>query len=195
MDRPDTQAFVACEDRVVPIDDDHVMISMPYVNPTPWKTPREDDEAGLERRIAAMADGIGDHSKVIFNFHAPPKDSTLDTCPMLDGTTDPPSQVVRGGQPVLYGAGSTSIRAAIERYQPMLGLHGHIHESQAAARIGRHGVRQPGQRVRRGRAEGLPDHHRGWQGHQLSDDRRAEPARGGSGVREVKVEGAVRVTR
>jgi Icc-related predicted phosphoesterase len=136
MDRPDTQAFVACEDRVVPIDDDHVMISMPYVNPTPWKTPREDDEAGLERRISAMADGIGDHSKVIFNFHAPPKDSTLDTCPMLDGTTDPPSQVVRGGQPVLYGAGSTSIRDAIERYRPMLGLHGHIHEAQAAARIG-----------------------------------------------------------
>ena len=49
MDRPDTQAFVACEDRAVPLDDDHVMISMPYVNPTPWKTPREADEAGARR--------------------------------------------------------------------------------------------------------------------------------------------------
>ena len=84
-----------------------------------------------------MASPIGDHRNVIFNFHAPPVDSTLDTCPMLDATTDPPSQVVRGGQPVLYGAGSTAIRGINRRHQPLLGLHGHIHESQAAARIGR----------------------------------------------------------
>jgi Icc-related predicted phosphoesterase len=144
MDRTDTQAFVACEERAVPLDDEHVMISMPYVNPTPWKTPREDDEAGLADRIARMANRFGDHGKVIFNFHAPPVDSTLDTCPMLDSTTDPPSQVVRGGQPVLYGAGSTAIRESIERYQPMLGLHGHIHEAQAAARLGRTVCINPG---------------------------------------------------
>jgi uncharacterized protein len=144
MDRTDTQAFVACEDRAVPIDDDHVMISMPYVNPTPWKTPREADEPELAGKIAALADQFGSHGNVIFNFHAPPKDSTLDTCPMLDATTDPPSQVVRGGQAVLYGAGSTAIRDAIERYQPMLGLHGHIHESQAAARLGRTVCVNPG---------------------------------------------------
>ena len=137
MDRTDTQAFVACEDRAVPIDDDHVMVSMPYVNPTPWKTPREASELELAEKIEAVAGSFGDHRQVIFNFHAPPKDSTLDTCAMLDASTDPPSQVVRGGQPVLYGAGSTAIREAIERYQPLLGLHGHIHESQAAARIGR----------------------------------------------------------
>ncbi len=144
MDRPDTQAFVACEDRAVPIDDEHVMISMPYVNPTPWRTPREAEEPELAERIERMAGPIGDHRQVIFNFHAPPKDSTLDTCPMLDATTDPPSQVVRGGQPVLYGAGSTAIRDSIERYQPVLGLHGHIHEAQAAARIGRTQCVNPG---------------------------------------------------
>ncbi len=144
MDRTDTKSFVACEDRAVPLDDEHVMISMPYVNPTPWRTPREAEEPQLAERIAVLADQFGDHGKVIFNFHAPPKDSTLDTCPMLDGTTDPPSQVVKGGQPVLYGAGSTSIREAIERYQPMLGLHGHIHESQAAAKLGRTVCVNPG---------------------------------------------------
>ena len=137
LDRPDTKSFVACENRAVPIDDQHVMLSMPYVNPTPWKTPREADEAELAMKIDAVIGGIGDHRNVIFNFHAPPKDSTLDTCPMLDDTTDPPSQIVRGGQPVLYGAGSTAIRTAVERHQPLLGLHGHIHESQAAARLGR----------------------------------------------------------
>jgi Icc-related predicted phosphoesterase len=137
LDRSDTQSFVACEDRVVALDDEHVMVSMPYVNPTPWKTPREAEELELAARIDTVIGSLGDHRNVIFNFHAPPKDSTLDTCPMLDATTDPPSQIVRGGQPVLYGAGSTSIRDAIERHQPLLGLHGHIHESQAAARLGR----------------------------------------------------------
>jgi Icc-related predicted phosphoesterase len=144
MDRTDTQSFVACEDRAVPIDDEHVMVSMPYVNPTPWHTPREADEPELAERIARLADGFADHRKVIFNFHAPPVDSTLDTCPMLDASTDPPSQVVRGGQQVLYGAGSTAIRASIERYQPMLGLHGHIHESQSVARLGRTTCVNPG---------------------------------------------------
>lgn len=137
MDRPDARAFVACERKVVPLDDEHVMVSMPYVNPTPWNTPREAPEPELAARIETIAGDLPDHGKVIFNFHAPPIDSMLDTCPRLDGTTDPPSQIAVAGQPVLYGAGSSSVRAAIERYQPMLGLHGHIHESQAAARLGR----------------------------------------------------------
>ena len=137
MDQPDARAFVACEDRAVPLDDEHVMVSMPYVNPTPWRTPREAPEPELAERIEAIAGDLPDHGRVIFNFHAPPIDSTLDTCPQLDWTTDPPSQIASAGQPMLYGAGSSSVRAAIERYQPMLGLHGHIHESQAAAKLGR----------------------------------------------------------
>ncbi len=132
-----TRSFTACESRVVPLDDDHVMVSLPYVNPTPWHTPREAPEEELAAMIERNVEGITDFGNVVFNFHAPPVDSTLDTCPMLDATTDPPSQIVRGGQPVLYGAGSTAVRAALERYQPLLGLHGHIHESQAAARLGR----------------------------------------------------------
>ena len=67
-------------------------------------------------------------NKAIFNFHDPPKDSTLDTCPKLDWDKDPPEQIP-GGQPVMHGAGSKSVRNAIEKYKPMLGLHGHIHES------------------------------------------------------------------
>ncbi|MGH2463550.1 MAG: metallophosphoesterase family protein [Candidatus Limnocylindria bacterium] len=132
-----TRSFVACEGRVVAVDYEHRMISMPYVNPTPWHTPREASEDDLADMITTAVDGITDFGHVIFNFHAPPIDSTLDTCPMLDATTDPPSQIVRGGQPVLYGAGSSAVRAAVETYQPLLGLHGHIHEAQAAARLGR----------------------------------------------------------
>lgn len=139
-----TRSFVGCEGRVVGLDDQHAMISLPYVNPTPWHTPREAPEERLAEMIEESVGGLGDLRHAIFNFHAPPIDSTLDTCPMLDPTTDPPSQVVRGGQPVLYGAGSSAVRAAIERYQPLLGLHGHIHESQAAARIGQTLCLNPG---------------------------------------------------
>ena len=139
-----TRSFVGCEGRVVALDDRLSMISLPYVNPTPWHTPREAPEAELAEMIEEMVPGLPDLSRAVFNFHAPPVDSTLDTCPMLDPSTDPPSQVVRGGQPVLYGAGSTAVRAALERHQPLLGLHGHIHESQSAARIGRTQCINPG---------------------------------------------------
>ena len=132
-----TRSFIGCEGRVVPLDDDLQMISLPYVNPTPWRTPREAPEEELAQMIEEIVAGLADPSKSIFNFHAPPIESTLDTCAMLDASTDPPSQVVRGGQPVMYGAGSTAVRAALEHHQPLLGLHGHIHESQSAARMGR----------------------------------------------------------
>jgi Icc-related predicted phosphoesterase len=33
--------------------------------------------------------------------------------------------------------GSEAVRRVLERYQPMLGLHGHIHESRGAIRLGR----------------------------------------------------------
>jgi uncharacterized protein len=139
-----TRSFVGCEGRVVSLDDRHQMVSMPYVNPTPWNTPREAEEDRLAAMIEEQVAGIPDPSRAIFNFHAPPVDSTLDTCPLLDPSTDPPTQVVRGGQPVLHGAGSTSVRLALESHQPLLGLHGHIHESQSAARIGRTRCINPG---------------------------------------------------
>jgi Icc-related predicted phosphoesterase len=139
-----TRSFIGCEGRVVPLDDELQMISLPYVNPTPWHTPREAPEEELAEMIEEIVAGLADPSKAIFNFHAPPIESTLDTCAMLDASTDPPSQVVRGGQPVMYGAGSTAVRAALEQYQPLLGLHGHIHESQSAARMGRTMCINPG---------------------------------------------------
>jgi Icc-related predicted phosphoesterase len=139
-----TRSFVGCEGRIVPLDDEHSMISLPFVNPTPWHTPREAPEERLAEMIEETVAGLPDMSRAVFNFHAPPVDSTLDTCPMLDASTDPPSQIVRGGQPVLYGAGSTAVRRALEAHQPLLGLHGHIHESQSAARIGRTQCINPG---------------------------------------------------
>ncbi|MEO8358062.1 MAG: metallophosphoesterase [Chloroflexota bacterium] len=144
MKREDTKSFFACENEMVHVDEAHSMISVGLSTPTPWKTPREVSEDELGKMIEEMAVQIPDLQKAIFNFHDPPKDSTLDTCPMLDWTKDPPEQIVRGGQPVLHGAGSEAVRKAIEKYRPMLGLHGHIHESQSVAKIGRTTCINPG---------------------------------------------------
>ncbi len=137
LDQSGARAMQGCEDRLIQIDDQHTMISQGFSTPTPWKTPREVSDDELGRLIDAMIARVGDTRRCIFNFHDPPNDSTLDTCPMLDWTTDPPSQIVRGGSVVLFGAGSQSVRRAIETHQPLLGLHGHIHESPGAIRIGR----------------------------------------------------------
>lgn len=144
MKREDTKSFFACENEMVHVDEAHSMISVGLSTPTPWKTPREVSEDELGKMIEEMAVQIPDLQKAIFNFHDPPKDSTLDTCPMLDWTKDPPEQIVRGGQPVLHGAGSEAVRKAIEKHRPMLGLHGHIHESQSVAKIGRTTCINPG---------------------------------------------------
>ena len=150
MDRSDTRQFIGCEGRAVQLDDRHIMVSMPYVNPTPWNTPREAPEPELAERIEAVAGDLPGYDDAIFNFHAPPKDSTLDTCPQLDWTTDPPSQLVTGGQPVLYGAGSEAVRAAIERV-PAAARPAWPHPRVPGRRETRsHALRQPGQRVRGG---------------------------------------------
>jgi len=123
--------------KVLYIDDVHEMASLGWGNPTPWNTPRECSEEELKKRIEEMISKIKDMENAIFNFHIPPKDSELDTAPKLDTTVYPPKPVFEGGQMVFYGAGSEAVRKAIEKYQPLLGLHGHIHESKGARKIGR----------------------------------------------------------
>ena len=144
MKREDAKSFFACESEVVYVDDDHSMISVGFSTPTPWKTPREVSDERLGEIIEEMIAKVPDMHKTIFNFHDPPVDSSLDTCPMLDWSKDPPEQILQGGQPILFGAGSKSVREAIEKYKPMLGVHGHIHESQSVAKIGRTTCVNPG---------------------------------------------------
>ncbi len=135
---------VFCENRAVEISEHHVMISAGISTPTPWATPREMEEPQLAALLTGLVEKVPDPSKAIFNFHVPPVDSTLDTCPQLDWTTDPPSQIVKSGQAVLFGAGSHAVRTAIETHQPLLSLHGHIHESGGVTKIGRTTAINPG---------------------------------------------------
>jgi len=144
-----------CEAKRIVIDDDgHLMLSTGLSNPTPWDTPREVPDEELAVHLEEIVADTTDFSRVIFNFHAPPKDSTLDTAFELDWTTDPPRVVTSGGTPVSYGAGSAAVRASIEKYQPLLSLHGHIHESRAFVNIGRTVAVNPGSEYGEGQLRG-----------------------------------------
>ena len=119
----------------------HEMISWGWSNPTPWDTPREQSEDELGRQLTAMASQLKHPKDAIFNLHCPPYHSGLDAAPALDATLKP---IVRGGQIEMVPVGSTAVREAIEHYEPMLGLHGHIHECRAMKKIGRSMCINPG---------------------------------------------------
>jgi uncharacterized protein len=108
------------------------MISTGWSNPTPWKTHREDSEEQLAERIERMAAQVPDPSRAIFNLHCPPFKSGLDEAPAIDADL----KLLHGGR-ALRPVGSTAVRAAIEKHQPLLSLHGHIHESKGAIKIGK----------------------------------------------------------
>lgn len=143
------------------------MISVGYSNRTPWDSPRELDEADLaeviERQVAALAEP----DKAIFNLHVPPKDTPIDQAMALDREFRP---VVKGGSPVITGVGSSAVRDAIAKHQPILSLHGHIHESRGEARIGRTVALNPGSEYSEGVLRGVIvtlSGKRGLRGYQL----------------------------
>lgn len=140
------------EDKVVEIDGKFQMISTGWSNPTPWKTARECPEEQLWAKIEKMAGQVKDMKNGIFNLHVPPIDSGLDTCPRLDENLKP---VIAGGEIVMTGGGSTSVRKAIEIYQPLLGLHGHIHESKGFLKVGRTLCLNPGSEYSEGILRGV----------------------------------------
>jgi uncharacterized protein len=127
-------ALTETEDRLLDLGDGITMISCGWSNPTPWHTPREMDDDNLERRIEKTAAEVSNPERAIFNLHVPPARTAIDLAPALDDSLKP---VVKGGAVMMKSVGSEAVRRVLERYQPMLGLHGHIHESRGAIRLGR----------------------------------------------------------
>lgn len=144
LENAHSEHVVNCEERIVMLDDLYPMANCGYSNPTPWDTPRETDEATLETILEKAIEGVEDFTSAIFNMHVPPYDSTLDDCPKLDWSTDPPTPIVVAGVPQSAPAGSTAVRKVIEKYQPLLQLTGHIHESRGLVKLGRTSVINPG---------------------------------------------------
>jgi hypothetical protein len=126
------------EGKMLDLDGFH-LVSMGWTNPTPWDTFREAPEEELARKIEAVASQIPDMERAIFNFHAPPYGTGLDEAPELDSTLRP----THGGA-VMKAVGSTAVRDAILAHQPMLSVHGHIHESRGIKRLGRTLAINPG---------------------------------------------------
>jgi uncharacterized protein len=115
------------------------MVSMGWTNPTPWNTYREAPEDKLRARIEKMVDKAPDLRRTIFNFHAPPFGSNLDDAPALDAELQP----ILGGR-AMRPVGSKAVREAITEHQPLLSLHGHIHEGKGTQRMGKTLAVNPG---------------------------------------------------
>jgi uncharacterized protein len=115
------------------------LVSMGWTNPTPWDTFREAPEPELATKIEAVVSQVPDMERAIFNFHAPPYGTGLDEAPALDANLRP----MHGGA-VMKPVGSKAVRDAIMKHQPMLSVHGHIHESRAIKKMGRTLAINPG---------------------------------------------------
>lgn len=135
-----SENIVFCEEKVVDLAG-HEMISLGTSNRTPWNSPREADEELLKLKLENLIEKMARPEESIFSVHVPPKNSGIDSAPQIDKNFRP---VVRGGQPIMIGVGSSAVREAIEEHKPMLGLHGHIHESRGIYKLGRTVCINPG---------------------------------------------------
>ncbi|MGQ9642027.1 MAG: metallophosphoesterase family protein [Candidatus Bathycorpusculaceae bacterium] len=140
------------EDKVLYIDGSHEMISLGYANLTPWKCPRDLSEEMLEEKIERMAAKVNKMSSCLFNFHCPPYNTELDLAPELDENL---TVVMKAGKPNIIHVGSIAVRKSIEKHQPLLGLHGHIHESRGVYRLGKTVCFNPGSEYTEGILRGV----------------------------------------
>ncbi len=141
------------EGQVIELPGGYQLASTGYANQTPWDCPRDLPETELQSRIAAILSQLESAKNAIFNFHCPPYNTNIDFAPELDADLRP--ILSPGGQPKMAPVGATSVRKAIEEYQPLLGLHGHIHESRGVARLGRTLCINPGSRYNEGILQGV----------------------------------------
>ena len=140
-----SRRVILAEGQVTPLDGVHEMIASGWSNRTPWDTHREEDEDQLKLRYEAMICQLKDPHNAIFNVHVPPYKSGLDDAPELDKNLRP----VLAGQS-LQPVGSKALREAILKHQPLLGLHGHIHEGRGATRVGKTLCVNPGSMYEQG---------------------------------------------
>ena len=138
---------------LIHLDEHHEMISVGAANQTPWSCPRDKPEEELEQMIESVASQVKNPSQAIFNLHVPPYDTNLDIAPELDDNLTPRLSLAGGFK--MIPVGSRAVRKAIEKYQPLLGLHGHIHESRFAQKLGKTMCINPGSEYGEGVLRGV----------------------------------------
>src|SRR5712692_3065275 len=142
------------DEAVTPFDEDHEILGFGWTNPSPWHTPRELEDDQIEKRLRPLLNRVQDPAHCIYLMHAPPYGTGLDIAPKLDTSTDPPRPFTQGGQEILIPVGSTTFRDVILETQPVLGLHGHIHETKNAAKLKRTVCVDPGSEYSSGTLRG-----------------------------------------
>jgi len=128
------------------------VLSLDHVNPTPWNTPREASEDRLWEMLEDLASMVRDASRAICNFHCPPYNTNIDLAPKLDKKLRP---VYRFGELEMQHVGCRAVRKFMERYSPVLGLHGHIHEAEGFDRVKKTLVLNPGSQYSAGVLKGV----------------------------------------
>ncbi len=142
----DSAVIVNCNNKNVSVGE-HEMITFSWANPTPWNTPREKPDEELEPMLEELIATVKDKSSAIFNFHAPPYGYALDLAPKLD------ENLVQAADNKIH-VGSHAVAKMIEKYQPLIGLHGHIHESRGAQKAKRTLLINPGSEYSEGILKG-----------------------------------------
>jgi Icc-related predicted phosphoesterase len=133
--------------KIIQINNTHEVVGCDLANMTPWKCPRDVEDEVLEARLERVMTNIKNPNTTILVLHAPPYGTNIDLAPALDKDL---RYVTKGGQLIFEHVGSKGIRKIIEKYQPLLGLHGHIHESKGYDKIGRTLVINPGSEYNEG---------------------------------------------
>jgi Icc-related predicted phosphoesterase len=146
LDR-DGWGTVNADGRVLDLPGGFQLMACGWSNHTPWQTPREESEDELYARLDALAGQVRDPRKSVFMIHVPPHDSGLDTAPLLDENLRP---TISAGDVLRGPVGSTAVRRIIEDYQPLLAIHGHIHESGGERKIGKTLCINPGSEANHG---------------------------------------------
>jgi uncharacterized protein len=136
---------------------EYQLLSCAWGNPSPWNTPRELPEDELLEKLEGLAAGLDPELPAVFNLHIPPFNTGLDTGPQVAGVDADGAVIVKkvGGQRQQAPVGSHAVRAFIEHHQPVVGLHSHIHESRAVAKLGRTLCINPGSSYQDGVLDGV----------------------------------------
>ena len=138
--------------RALALGDGFEIVGMGYGNQTPWSCPRDVDELELAERIDEAVAKAADPAKTLFSLHVPPLGSGLDLAPEL---TSDFQMVTSSGGLNMVPVGSTAVRDAIIKYRPLIGLHGHIHESRGVVALEEVPITNPGSEYSEGVLDGV----------------------------------------
>lgn len=128
--------------RVFEVEDGFELFGFGYANMTPWNCPRDIPDEELYGKLEAVVQQVKNPKRAVFDIHVPPYDSGIDEAPEL--TADMRVVLDSVGTAKMVPVGSKSVREIVLKYQPMISLHGHIHESAGIRKLGETTIVNPG---------------------------------------------------